>query len=348
MAYTVKKKITQKISNFPAAPNSATDTPAVFSSKADAFVGHQAATYVTEVNTWKDQANALATEMGQIKDQVNTITSSIPTGTINDGIVSTTSVHSSKKMQDDMAHFAGAYVPKSGGNFDSLTVGGKHVVTTGTSGEFIKSAGGTMTGELSFKGNSIAKGMYLYKNDSDTVYTIKFGMSGTGGATIYNKATGSEISLPASGDVSLNAKDHNVVSKSKLVAKSNIQLDYSSTGWAEIIGKKSGAGVWKVGNEAPNGTSLLLKSYSSSVVLKAGDAKGIVVESENTGWNEIVGKSGGISKWKIGLFSKGGKDAMVKSYEGNVSLLASKGKVTANGKTVVTGELHGSTLNLTI
>ena len=50
--------ITQVISTFPPAPDSQTDTPTEFNAKADAFVGHQSGTYVPEVNTWKDQANA--------------------------------------------------------------------------------------------------------------------------------------------------------------------------------------------------------------------------------------------------------------------------------------------------
>ena len=133
---------------------------------------------------------------------------------------------------------------------------------------------------------------------------------------------------------------------SKIHSNANIAVNYSPGGWGEIIGKNIQGDQWKIGNELAHGGSLLLKSYSASVILKAGNDKGIVVESTNSGWNEIVGISGGDSKWKIGMFSKGGKDIMVKSYEGNVSLLSEHGKVTANGKTVVTGSLSGTHLKL--
>lgn len=48
--------ITEIITAFPDAPNSS-DTPEDFNSKADAFVAHQADSYVGEVNTWAVQAN---------------------------------------------------------------------------------------------------------------------------------------------------------------------------------------------------------------------------------------------------------------------------------------------------
>lgn len=55
--------IQQVISNFPPAPNSATDTPIDFNAKADAFVNHQSGVYTPEVNTWADQANTTANEV---------------------------------------------------------------------------------------------------------------------------------------------------------------------------------------------------------------------------------------------------------------------------------------------
>lgn len=55
--------IQQVISNFPPAPNSATDTPIDFNAKADAFVNHQSGVYTPEVNTWADQANTTASEV---------------------------------------------------------------------------------------------------------------------------------------------------------------------------------------------------------------------------------------------------------------------------------------------
>jgi len=61
--------ITQTISNFPTAPDSSSDTPKEFNSKADAFVNHQAGTYVNEVNTWATQANGLRAEVNTIKGE---------------------------------------------------------------------------------------------------------------------------------------------------------------------------------------------------------------------------------------------------------------------------------------
>lgn len=55
--------VTQTISNFPDAPNSSTDTPQEFNTKADAFVNHQSGIYTPEVNTWADQVNTTATEV---------------------------------------------------------------------------------------------------------------------------------------------------------------------------------------------------------------------------------------------------------------------------------------------
>lgn len=57
--------ITQNISQFPPAPQAGTDTPEEFSSKADAFVAHQAEDYVGEVNTWAGQANTVQTDVNQ-------------------------------------------------------------------------------------------------------------------------------------------------------------------------------------------------------------------------------------------------------------------------------------------
>jgi len=52
--------ITTTISQFPPAPSAGSDTPEQFSNKADAFVAHQEAPYVNEVNAWATQANATA------------------------------------------------------------------------------------------------------------------------------------------------------------------------------------------------------------------------------------------------------------------------------------------------
>ena len=44
-------KIIQKITNFPTPPNSSSDTPTEFNTKADAFVNHQGGVFAPEVNT---------------------------------------------------------------------------------------------------------------------------------------------------------------------------------------------------------------------------------------------------------------------------------------------------------
>ena len=85
--------ITQSISNFPTAPDSSTDTPTEFNTKADAFVNHQSSVYVGEVNTWATQANA-------VRDDINNISASIPSGTIDDINISNTKVYSNSKAKE--------------------------------------------------------------------------------------------------------------------------------------------------------------------------------------------------------------------------------------------------------
>lgn len=103
-------KITQKITQFPTAPNSSTDTPTEFNQKADAFVHHQSATYVQEVNQWATQANTLKDDINAIKTDVTNIAGAIPAGSINDGTTATNSVWSSSKV----ASYNGGI--ESGGN----------------------------------------------------------------------------------------------------------------------------------------------------------------------------------------------------------------------------------------
>ena len=62
--------IEQIISNFPDAPNSATDTPQNFNIKANNFVSHQANVYVDEVNSWATQANSVQSDINTNASQV--------------------------------------------------------------------------------------------------------------------------------------------------------------------------------------------------------------------------------------------------------------------------------------
>jgi len=84
--------ITQTISAFPSAPNSATDTPSVFNTKANAFVNHQEATYVGEVNT-------LATQMNTTAGELDVAVATLPDGVINDTSPSATNTYSSDKIE---------------------------------------------------------------------------------------------------------------------------------------------------------------------------------------------------------------------------------------------------------
>ena len=88
-------KINQTITQFPTAPNSATDSAPVFNTKANAFVGHQSGVYVGEVNTWATEANAL-------RDEVNGIVATIPVGSINDYLIGTDKVWSSTKVNAEL------------------------------------------------------------------------------------------------------------------------------------------------------------------------------------------------------------------------------------------------------
>jgi len=94
--------ITTIITTFPPAPDSGSDTPTEFNSKADAFVNHQSGVYVGEVNQWATEANSLKADMNTIKTDIDGIVASIPDGTINDAVITTTSVWSSKKVSDEL------------------------------------------------------------------------------------------------------------------------------------------------------------------------------------------------------------------------------------------------------
>ena len=92
-------EITQTITAFPEAPNSATDTPQVFNVKANNFVDHQANTYVSEVNTWATQANTVAQQVNDDKVIVENISASLPAGSIDDTAPSDTKTYSSNKIE---------------------------------------------------------------------------------------------------------------------------------------------------------------------------------------------------------------------------------------------------------
>jgi len=89
-------EISQTISAFPSPPDSATDTPQQFNTKANAFVAHQANIYTGEVNTWATQANALRTD-------INSIVATIPSGQIDDATPSSTNTYSSQKQEATFA-----------------------------------------------------------------------------------------------------------------------------------------------------------------------------------------------------------------------------------------------------
>lgn len=83
--------IDQIISQFPTPPDALLDTPEEFSNKADAFVAHQAAAYVQQVNAWAVEANALGVS-------INDYIASLPAGAINDAVVGLTTTFSSEKL----------------------------------------------------------------------------------------------------------------------------------------------------------------------------------------------------------------------------------------------------------
>lgn len=95
--------ITQTITQFPPAPDSSSDSPTEFNAKADAFVNHQASSYVSEVNTWAEQANTLAGE-------INNIASSLPDGVINDSATSATDTWSSNKISSIQPDEGSGYI----------------------------------------------------------------------------------------------------------------------------------------------------------------------------------------------------------------------------------------------
>lgn len=78
--------ITKVIGAFPPAPNSS-DTPEDFNSKADAFVSHQAGTYVPDVNELSQEMNAQTTANNQIQtdtEQIKTDTQAIKDSAVSE------------------------------------------------------------------------------------------------------------------------------------------------------------------------------------------------------------------------------------------------------------------------
>jgi len=128
--------ITQTITNFPAAPDSATDTPSVFNTKANAFVGHQSGVYVGEVNTWATQANA-------VRDDINSIVATLPAGVIDDTTPSSTNTYSSTKIDAEIA--AGGSVPPTDPAWDGTTIADEAALRNYYGDQSITVAGGSFT-----------------------------------------------------------------------------------------------------------------------------------------------------------------------------------------------------------
>ena len=134
-------EITQTISAFPAAPNSATDTAQQFNVKANAFVAHQANIYTQEVNNWATQANA-------VRDDVNNIVSTIPDGHIDDITPSAINTYSSNKIESITNILSGANGDGSWSKFpDGLMICygeiASQVSSTAIGGLFISPSGGS-------------------------------------------------------------------------------------------------------------------------------------------------------------------------------------------------------------
>ena len=213
---------------------------------------------------------------------------------------------------------------------------------------YVPKTGGDYTGSLNFMGMDPTKGIYLYTNPTDLDYLIKLGTTSSGdGGTFYNQSTGAYVDLPSDGSVKLSGSG-GIHAKDRIYTDNNIQVNYASTGWAEIVAKDGSQLAWKVGTYEAHKNQVVLKSYTNSVVLQPGSkgSSGVIVKTDNSTWNEIVGRSGSTDKWKIGVSSKGGNKIMLKSYKGDLDLQASNGDVTVNGKNVVTGSLSGTHLKL--
>ena len=140
--------ITQTISNFPAAPDSQTDSPSEFNAKADAFVNHQSANYVGEVNTWAGQANSLKTDMNTIKSDIDSIVATLPAGAIDDVIIAVDKVFSNSKTE-------ATYAKINDSNIDSATTYSSNKIDT----TYAKSGTGSPAGALfDFAGASAPAG----------------------------------------------------------------------------------------------------------------------------------------------------------------------------------------------
>jgi len=106
MSYT---PITQVIALLPPAPNSLTDTPSVFNTKANEWVSKLETPYTPSLNTLSTQMNVLA-------EEINQTVATLPSGVINDTTPSDTNTYSSNKIDTLTGNN-----PSSGWDGNSLT-----------------------------------------------------------------------------------------------------------------------------------------------------------------------------------------------------------------------------------
>ncbi len=90
MSYT---PITQVIAPLPPAPNSLTDTPSVFNTKANEWVSKLETPYTPSLNT-------LSTQMNVVAEEINQTVATLPAGLIQDGAPSATDTYSSNKIEE--------------------------------------------------------------------------------------------------------------------------------------------------------------------------------------------------------------------------------------------------------
>ncbi len=190
--------IEQTISNFPDAPNSATDTPQAFNIKANNFVSHQANVYVGEVNNWATQANSVQSDINTKASQVAADASQVASDKLVAQQSATDAQNSADAAQqsatdaqnsadgvdaDNIIHTSGSGLPNELDKsvapyirgFKNLIINGSFDVwQRGTSYTYNSGTNGYKTADRMYSGNQTDGEFTISKSEIEGSNSIKF------------------------------------------------------------------------------------------------------------------------------------------------------------------------------
>ena len=199
------RQINQVISAFPDAPSSKNDTPQEFSSKADAFVNHQAQVYKQEITNWTTEANNLAVDVDRLKTEIEGITASITKGTINDNQVSTVSVWSSQKVDGLIPRPASPAQVTQGTSNDSFITPFNLPKVSG----FVPDTGGDFTGAITVPSSGVsydgATSTWKFNNAQGTAGYVGY-QKNVNGLWIYNSTGTTSVRIKDDNSIDLTTK----------------------------------------------------------------------------------------------------------------------------------------------